>query len=69
MVLKKDGVWKFVNGTEEAPQDEGQLQRYTGRRDKALATIVLPIHPSLLYLLGEPEDPAAVWKNGTAIPK
>ena len=33
------------------------------RRDKALAIIVLAVDPSLLYLLGDPEDPAAVWKK------
>jgi hypothetical protein len=28
-----------------------------------LATIVLAVDPSLLYLIGEPEDPAVVWKK------
>jgi hypothetical protein len=33
------------------------------RRDRALATIVLAVDPSLLYLIGtDPEDPAVVWK-------
>ncbi len=32
-------------------------------KDKALATIVLAIDPSLLYLIGaDPKDPAVVWK-------
>lgn len=63
MALKKEGVWSIVNDTEEAPADRGSLLRYNGRKDKALATIVLSINPSLLYLLGEPEDPAVVWKK------
>ena len=34
------------------------------RKDCALATIVLSVEPTLLYLLGpDPEDPVAVWKK------
>ena len=33
------------------------------RRDRALATIVLSVETSLLYLIGDPEDPVAVWKK------
>ena len=33
------------------------------RSDKALAQIVLSIQFSLLYLLGDPEDPVVVWKK------
>ena len=32
------------------------------RRDCALATIVLSINPCLLYLIGDPKDPIAVWE-------
>lgn len=32
-------------------------------RDKALAITVLSVDLSLLYLLGDPQDPAAVWKT------
>jgi len=31
-------------------------------RDCALAIIVLAVDPSLLYLLGEPEDLKAAWR-------
>ena len=53
-------------GTEEPPDRETDADKYAkfmSRRDKALATIVLAVDPSLLYLLGDPEDPAAVWKK------
>lgn len=63
MSLMKDGLWCIVNGTETAPT-EGPAERYqkfATRRDRALATIVLSIHPSLLYLIGDPKDPVAVW--------
>ena len=31
------------------------------RSDRALAIIVLAVDLSLLYLLGDPKDPRAVW--------
>ena len=37
--------------------------KYATRRDRALATIVLSIDPSLLYLVGDPHDPADFWKK------
>ena len=33
------------------------------RRDHTLATMVLSIDLSLLYLIGEPGDPSTVWKK------
>ena len=33
------------------------------RSDRALAIIVLAVDPSLLYLLGDPKDPQAVWQK------
>ena len=30
---------------------------------RALATIVLCLEPSLLYLIGDPDDPGVVWKE------
>ncbi len=42
--------------------------KFAGRKDKALALVVdilsiLSVEPSLLHLLGEPDDPVAVWKE------
>ena len=37
--------------------------KFLARKDKALATIVLPVQPSLLYLIGDPEDPSEVWQK------
>ena len=64
MALVKDGLWGIVNGTETAPAEEGErLTKFTARRDKALATIVLAVDPRLLYIIGpDPTDPIAVWK-------
>ena len=38
-------------------------EKFIARRDRALATIVLSIEPSLLYLIGDPEDSIVVWKK------
>ena len=66
MVLMKAGLWSIVNGTENAPEagaDSGVIAKYTARRDSALAHIVLSVDSTLLYLLGDPEDPVVVWKK------
>ena len=61
MALIKEGLWNIVNGTETEP--EGNSERKAARRDKALATIVLAMEPSLLYLVGpDPTDPVVVWR-------
>ena len=68
MVLIREGLWGIVNKTEECP-DQGteadKYAKYQKRRDRALATIVLAVDPSLLYLIGDPEDPAVVWEQLT----
>ena len=65
MALTKDGLWGIVNETEADPGREPAEAhtKFMVRRDRALAIIVLSIEPSLLYLVGEPEDPVAVWKK------
>ena len=63
MALVREGLWSIVNETEAVPANDenGQVMKYRLRRDRALATIVLSMEPSLLYLLGpDPEDPAEV---------
>ena len=58
MALMKDGLWNIVNGTENIPAGDGERRtKFLARRDRALATIVLSVEPSLLYLIGDPEDP------------
>ena len=64
MVLVREGLWGIVAGTEEPPDpatDAAKYSKYVAQKDRALATIVLAVDPSLLYLLGDPVDPAAVW--------
>ena len=63
MALIKDGLWDIVKGTEEIPR-EGNAEarrKYFARRNRALALVVLAVEPSLLYLVGDPEDPRVVW--------
>ena len=64
MALVKDGLWNIVSGTEIIPPETEAERRaaFLTRRDRALAQIVLSVEPSLLYLLGEPEDPVTIWK-------
>ena len=61
----KDGLWNIVNGTETAPSasDTDRRAKFVTRRDRALATVVLSVEPSLLYLIGDPEDPMTVWQK------
>ena len=62
MTLLKDNLWGIVSGTETAPPSTDNTHaNFIRRRDKALATIVLAVDATLLYLLGEMEDPKQVW--------
>ena len=65
MLLMRKNLFGIVDGTEAAPladaTDSDAGQKYKRSHDRALATIVLSIDPSLLYLLGNPTDPAVVW--------
>jgi len=65
MALMKEGLRNIVNGSETSPQEDNSdaHAKFVVRRDRALATIVLPVDPSLLYLLGDPENPITVWKK------
>ena len=63
MALVKEGLWNIVNGTETEPEGNAERRaKFVARRDRALATIVLAMEPSLLYLVGpDPTDPVVVW--------
>ena len=59
--LMKEGLWRIVTGEEVAPGcSEAERAKFAARRDRALATVVLSIDTSLLYLIG---DPVVVWKK------
>uniref|UniRef100_A0A1X7SPF8 Uncharacterized protein n=1 Tax=Amphimedon queenslandica TaxID=400682 RepID=A0A1X7SPF8_AMPQE len=61
MTLMKENLWGIVNGTEKAPYGDGAAKFQT-QKDRALAIIILSIDPSLLYLVGEPDDPVKIWR-------
>ena len=64
MALIKEGLWNVVTGNENAPENQGEKAKYLLRRYHALATIVLSVYPTLLYLLGlDHENPTVVWKK------
>ncbi len=63
MALIKEGLWSIVDETETAPVEEGALAKFVSMKNKALATIVQSMDPSLLYVISnDPTDPIAVWK-------
>lgn len=65
MTLIANELFGIVSGTETAPVDaeSEEHRRFSARKDKALATIVLAIESNLLYLLEDPDDPVEVWKK------
>ena len=65
MALMKDGLWTIVDGPETPPPESkaDKYRKFVGRRDRALALIVLSIEPSLLYLIGDPDNPVTVWSK------
>jgi len=65
MALMKDGLWGIVNESKRHPEETqaDKYAKFVARRDHALAIIVLAVDPSLLYLLGDPNDPVTVWKK------
>ena len=65
MWLMKEELYSIVIGLETAlpATSVNMYKKFCTRRDRALATIVLAVQPELLYLLGDPVDPAAVWKK------
>ena len=67
MSLMKDGLWNIVSGQETQPTGVGvtaaEINKFTVRSDRALAIIVLSVEPTLLYLLGDPNDPGEVWER------
>ena len=65
MALMKDSLWGIVSGTETLAHGASAdvRNKFNARKDRALAVIVLAVDPSLLYLIGNSDDPAAVWKK------
>ena len=65
--LMRESLWRIVTGEETAPTrgSESEQAKFASRRDRALATIVLTVDTSLLYLIGNPENPVEIWKKLT----
>ena len=54
MLLIQHNLFKIVDGSESVPTEVATLHTYKLRR---------AISPKLLYLIGDPSDPAEVWKT------
>ncbi len=65
MALMRESLWSIVNGSEHPPptSETQKYEKYIACKNRALAMIVLSVDPVLLYLIGDPEDPVAVWKK------
>ena len=61
--LLSKGLWKYVDGTEELPEDAGEATRATfcEKSQKALSTIVMAISTPHIYLVTSCEKPKEVW--------
>ena len=65
-ILKYKNVWKIVAGEETLANGASEELReaFETRKNKAFYTIVLSIHPSLLWIISpDEEDPVVVWKK------
>ena len=59
----KEGLWRIVTG-EVAPSGSASEQaKIAARKDRALASIVLSVDTSLLYLISDLQDPVVVWRK------
>ncbi len=65
MALMKEHLWGLVSGSEKLPAYSTAEEKaaFLKKKERALAIVVLAVEPSLLYLLGEPEEPDVVWKT------
>ena len=63
MALIKVGLGSIVNETESVPTKVNAYGKYFSQKDRALATIVLSVDPSLLYKIGYYVDPTNVRKK------
>ena len=65
IALVRDGLWGILDGTGTEPpaEEPANLSKFRSNKNRALAIIILAIDPTLLYLIGDPEDPVAVWKK------
>ena len=63
MALIKDGLWNIVNGMETEPEGDPKRRiKFIARHDRASATNVVVMEPSLLFLIGlDLTDPVVVW--------
>ena len=62
----REGICGIVSGMEKAPTEMAgtdESAKFSAWSDRALATVVLAVNPSLLYFIADPVDPAVIWQN------
>ena len=60
-LLRAKGLWQVVEGTEVQPKEAQAAAEFQKKSEKALATIVLGISSSKLYLTTSCECPKNAW--------
>ena len=65
MALMREGLWDIVTKKEVTPADETtkQYTDFMARYNRMLATIVLTVDLTLLYLIEEPDSSVTVWEK------
>ena len=54
---------ELSTGLPDAAMEPEKYAKCASRRDRVLALIILLVELSLLYLVGDPEEPIGVWKK------
>ena len=63
MALIRGGLWNVVKEMAIVPSSKTDAifhTKYLLHKDRALAMIILSVEQSLLYFIGDPNDPAVV---------
>ena len=64
MALVKEGLWRIITRKEVGPGgNTGEQAKFATRKDRDLATIVLSVDTTLLYLISNLQDPVVVWRK------
>jgi hypothetical protein len=63
--LRAIGLWRLVSGQELPPDDEGRMEMYLNRREKAFGIMMLSLSVACQDCLKDLEepDPVEAWKR------
>eukprot|EP00742_Colponemidia_sp_Colp-10_P012924 GILJ01014559.1.p1 GENE.GILJ01014559.1~~GILJ01014559.1.p1 ORF type:complete len:116 (+),score=24.61 GILJ01014559.1:29-376(+) len=67
MLLEEKDLWSIVDGSEAAPQDPKELEKFGKRARKALATICLCLKDNRISLVRGAASAREAWKKLEAL--